>query len=183
MTNIEVKDNEIDNDKCATGNYRNRVVAFVHHQMIERGMYNAQGQQTTPNVRMRELGGGVGGKERAVRTPKTPSGAKRRRSHNYLPRMRLRDFVGEGEMPDGYEDYDEPEEAFAPPRMRLREFEAGRKEEKRRPSKAQEIAITMNNNPRRRQAKAKAYDCPWCDDWHVGHDNKLVPLWKQKKFR
>lgn len=50
-------------------------------------------------------------------------------------------------------------------------------------SQAQEIAITMNNNPRRRQAKAKAYDCPWCDDWHVGHDNKLVPLWKQKKFR
>ena len=48
-------------------------------------------------------------------------------------------------------------------------------------SQAQEIAITMNNNPRRRQAKAKAYDCPWCDDWHVGHDNKLVPLWKQNR--
>jgi hypothetical protein len=47
---------------------------------------------------------------------------------------------------------------------------------------AQEIAITMNNNPRRRQAKAKAYDCPWCDDWHVGHDNKLVPLWETEKI-
>ena len=39
----------------------------------------------------------------------------------------------------------------------------------------------MNNNPRRRLAKVKAYDCPWCDDWHVGHDNKLVPLWKQNR--
>jgi hypothetical protein len=41
----------------------------------------------------------------------------------------------------------------------------------------------MNNNSRRRNARAKAYNCPWCDDWHVGHDNKLVPLWKQKNMR
>jgi hypothetical protein len=46
---------------------------------------------------------------------------------------------------------------------------------------AQDKAIQMNNNPRRRLAKVKAYDCPWCDDWHVGHDNKLVPLWKQNR--
>ena len=34
---------------------------------------------------------------------------------------------------------------------------------------------------RGRIARTKAYDCPWCDNWHVGHDNKLVPLWKQKE--
>lgn len=33
----------------------------------------------------------------------------------------------------------------------------------------------------RRIARAKAYDCPWCEFWHVGHDNKLVPLWKQNR--
>ena len=26
-------------------------------------------------------------------------------------------------------------------------------------------------------------DCPWCDHWHVGHDNKLVPLWKQNRSK
>ena len=50
-------------------------------------------------------------------------------------------------------------------------------------TKAFKIASSMNNNPRRRNARAKAYNCPWCDDWHVGHDNKLVPLWKQKNMR
>ncbi len=44
---------------------------------------------------------------------------------------------------------------------------------------AQEVASTMNNKPNRRIARVKAYDCPWCDSYHVGHDNKLVPLWKQ----
>ncbi len=38
---------------------------------------------------------------------------------------------------------------------------------------AQDIAIAMNKSPKRRNARAKAYDCPWCDDWHVGHDNKF----------
>ena len=50
-------------------------------------------------------------------------------------------------------------------------------------TKAFKIASSMNNNSRRRNAKAKAYNCPWCDHWHVGHDNKLVPLWKQKNMR
>lgn len=50
-------------------------------------------------------------------------------------------------------------------------------------TKAFKIASSMNNNSRRRNARAKAYNCPWCDDWHVGHDNKLVPLWKQKNIR
>ncbi len=48
---------------------------------------------------------------------------------------------------------------------------------------AQEVAGILNAKPNRRQARVKAYDCPWCDDWHVGHDNKLVPLWKQKNRR
>ena len=42
------------------------------------------------------------------------------------------------------------------------------------------------NNPKvrgKRQARAKAYNCPWCDYWHVGHDNKLVPLWKQNRSK
>jgi len=43
-------------------------------------------------------------------------------------------------------------------------------------TKAFKIASSMNNNSRRRNARTKAYSCPWCNDWHVGHDNKLVPL-------
>lgn len=42
------------------------------------------------------------------------------------------------------------------------------------------------NDPKvrgKRQARAKAYNCPWCDYWHVGHDNKLVPLWKQNRSK
>lgn len=50
-------------------------------------------------------------------------------------------------------------------------------------TKAFKIASSMNNNSRRRNARTKAYNCPWCNDWHVGHDNKLVPLWKQKNMR
>lgn len=46
---------------------------------------------------------------------------------------------------------------------------------------AEEMATKMNNNPNRRLARVKAYDCPWCDSHHVGHDNKLVPLWKQNR--
>ena len=46
-----------------------------------------------------------------------------------------------------------------------------------------EMAKRMNNSPNRRQARTKAYKCEFCDKWHVGHDNKLVPLWKQKGFK
>ena len=41
----------------------------------------------------------------------------------------------------------------------------------------------MNNSPNRRQARTKAYKCEFCNKWHVGHDNKLVPLWKQKGLK
>ena len=46
---------------------------------------------------------------------------------------------------------------------------------------AEVMATKMNSNPNRRIARVKAYDCPWCESHHVGHDNKLVPLWKQEK--
>ena len=46
---------------------------------------------------------------------------------------------------------------------------------------AEDVATKMNNSPNRRLARVKAYDCPWCDSHHVGHDNKLVPKWKQNR--
>jgi len=48
-------------------------------------------------------------------------------------------------------------------------------------AEAQDVARSMNDAPNRRNSRTKAYDCPYCDDWHVGHDNKLVPLWKQNR--
>ena len=37
-------------------------------------------------------------------------------------------------------------------------------------SESEEIALKMNKSKYRRTAKAKGYNCPWCESWHVGHD-------------
>jgi len=60
-----------------------------------------------------------------------------------------------------------------------------RRKKDRTQHEAVQEAIRLNQ-PKirgRRIARTKAYDCPWCENWHVGHDNKLVPLWKQKRSR
>ena len=60
-----------------------------------------------------------------------------------------------------------------------------RRKKPRTQAEAQEEAVRLNEpkNRGRRIARVKAYDCPWCEDWHVGHDNKLKPLWKQDRSK